>query len=76
MVVRILIHCVVQDDIRGTWFVLAEDYCPAPGPGDFVDEWTSPDEAVKDILDFYFGDPQRMKAKADAFARPLGAHRD
>src|SRR5262249_33331089 len=28
---------------EGTWFVLGEDYCPAPGPGDFVDEWTSPD---------------------------------
>ena len=23
---------------HGVWFVLAEDYCPGPGPGDFLDE--------------------------------------
>jgi len=61
---------------QGTWFVLAEDYCPAPGPGDFVDEWTTPDEAVEDILNFYFGNPQRMQAKADAFAHRARSQRD
>lgn len=48
------------------WLVLAEEYCPGPGPGDFLDEWNSPEEAVEDILNFYFGDPRRMQAKADA----------
>jgi len=61
---------------EGTWFVLAEDYCPAPGPGVFVDEWTTPDEAVDDILDFYFGNPQRMKAKADALAHQYRSPRE
>lgn len=51
------------------WFVLAEDFIPGPGPGDFLDEWKTADEAVEDILDFYFGNPQRMQAKADAQAR-------
>lgn len=48
------------------WFVDAVDYAPGPGPGDFLDEWKSVDEAVNDILDFYFGDQRRMQAKAAA----------
>jgi hypothetical protein len=52
------LHC---DD--GRWFVTSHDYVPGPGPGDFVDEWTSPEEAVSDILDFYFGNPARMDVK-------------
>jgi len=55
---------------HGVWFVLAEDYCPGPGPGDFLDEWSTPEEAVEDILDFYFGDPARMQAKAEARKKP------
>lgn len=55
----------------GVWVVLAEEYCPGPGPGDFLDEWHSPEEAVQDILDFYFGDPQRMQAKAEARKKPV-----
>ncbi len=57
-------HCEV-------WVVLAEEYCPGPGPGDFLNEWSSPAEAVEDILDFYFGDPKRMQAKADARKHPV-----
>jgi hypothetical protein len=52
------------------WFVLAEDYCPGPGPGDFLDEWSTQEQAVEDILDFYFGDPARMQAKAEARKKP------
>lgn len=37
-----------------------------PGPGDFLNEWNSPEEAVQDILDFYFGNPDRMEMKAKA----------
>lgn len=47
----------------GRWFVTSHDYIPGPGPGDFVDEWRSADDAVSDILEFYFGDPARMAAK-------------
>lgn len=53
------------------WLVLAEEYCPGPGPGDFLDEWNTPEEAVQDILDFYFGDPQRMQVKAEARKHPV-----
>lgn len=53
------------------WLVLAEEYCPGPGPGDFLDEWNTPEEAVEDILNFYFGDPARMQAKADARKKPF-----
>ncbi len=58
----------------GVWVVLAEEYCPGPGPGDFLDEWHTPEEAVQDILDFYFGDPHRMQAKAEARKHPVRSH--
>lgn len=53
------------------WFVLAEEYCPGPGPGDFSDEWKTAEEAVDDILDFYFGNSERMEAKAEARKRVI-----
>src|SRR5690348_14442267 len=28
----------------GKWFVTSHDYIPGPGPGDFVNEWSSPEE--------------------------------
>jgi hypothetical protein len=52
--------------IDGDWFVLSQDYIPTFGPGDFKDKWAKEDEAIADILDFFFGDPARMKVKADA----------
>ena len=39
------------------------------GPGDFVSEWDSVDEAVDDIIDFFLGDPERMNAKVVARKR-------
>jgi hypothetical protein len=47
---------------HGTWTV-------APGealglPSDLQNHWKTPEEAVDDILAFFFGDPQRMQAKA------------
>lgn len=56
---------------RGKWLVLAEEYVPGPGPGDFLDEWDTIDEAVDDILEFYFGDPGRMQAKAETRKHPI-----
>jgi hypothetical protein len=52
----------------GKWVVTSHDYIPGPGPGDFVNEWSSPEEAVADILDFYFGSPARMDVKRQARA--------
>ncbi|MCB9469966.1 MAG: hypothetical protein H6677_16970 [Candidatus Obscuribacterales bacterium] len=48
-----------------TWMVRGDDYVGGPGPGDFNNEWNTPEEAIEDILDFYFGDPARMRAKAE-----------
>jgi hypothetical protein len=50
----------------GRWFVTSHDYVPGPGPGDFVNEWATPEEAVADVLDFYFGNSDRMDIKRQA----------
>lgn len=50
------------------WLVTSHDYFPGPGLGDFVDVWDTPEEAVADILDFYFGSPARMDVKQRARA--------
>jgi len=47
-------------------FVTSHDYVPGPGPGDFVNEWNTAEEAVADILDFYFGSSVRMDIKGKA----------
>lgn len=49
---------------NGSWQVHGQDCAGGLGPADFIDEWSTPEEAVKDILDFYFGDPTRMERKA------------
>ena len=50
----------------GVWIVVAQEHSPILGPGDFIDEWKTSEEATTDILEFYFGDPKRMQAKAQA----------
>jgi len=45
------------------WRVDGQDCAGGMGPADFIDEWSTPEEAVQDILDFYFGDPTRMARK-------------
>ena len=45
------------------WQVHGQDCAGGLGPADFINEWQTPEEAVKDILDFYFGDPKRMQKK-------------
>ncbi|MBZ0189091.1 MAG: hypothetical protein K8F91_22795, partial [Candidatus Obscuribacterales bacterium] len=47
------------------WIVRGQEHIPTPGPGDFENEWSTPEEAIKDILEFYFGDPGRMNLKAE-----------
>lgn len=52
-------------DVEGNWMVCGDDYAGKKGPGDFINIWKTADEAIDDILDFYFGNPERMKAKAE-----------
>lgn len=47
-----------------SWVVFMQEHIPTPASGDFENRWTSLDEAVDDILDFYFGDDKRMKLAA------------
>lgn len=56
-----------------SWIVHSQECAPKLGPGDFQDVWPSLEEAVKDILDFYFGDSKRMQAKAEARMQPKKA---
>lgn len=60
---------VVFYNRKNSWIVLAQDHAPTFGPGDFENKWDTADEAVQDIIDFYFGDPKRMQAKAEAKKR-------
>jgi len=46
-----------------SWIVTKHEYVPGPGPGDFRNVWATAEEAVTDILDFYFGNPERMQRK-------------
>lgn len=41
-------------------------------PDEFLHEWESPEEAVDDILDFYFGDSSRMIKLAHDHGKFLG----
>ncbi|MBS1955286.1 MAG: hypothetical protein JST89_13960 [Cyanobacteria bacterium SZAS-4] len=52
-----------HDEEAGKWVVSAVDGCGGMLPGDFVNTWDTAEEALKDIEDFYFGDPARMNAK-------------
>lgn len=45
------------------WYVVAVDFTPGPGPGDFTSKWPTVAETVDDILEFYFGDQKRMNEK-------------
>src|SRR4051812_34838436 len=59
------------DAAAGRWVVTVHTYIPGPGPGDFVNEWGTPAEAVVDILDYLLGDPARMRVKQRARAEFL-----
>lgn len=53
------------------WIVDGQDCAGEMGPADFIDEWQTPEEAVMDILDFFFGNPERMQKKASDHAEFL-----
>lgn len=42
------------------------------GPGEFINEWATPEEAIEDILDFYFGDSSRMIELAFSHGKAVG----
>jgi hypothetical protein len=44
---------------------------PLPREGDFVNEWDTPEQAVADILDYFFGDPTRMLVKQRALEEEM-----
>lgn len=51
------------------WMVLNQEHIPTSGPGDFKNVWQTQQEAVDDILDFYFGNPERMEVINKRFNR-------
>jgi hypothetical protein len=57
----------VQTD---AWVLWLWDYLPGPGPTDFVSSCTSLNQAMKIILDFYFGAPTII----DGWVVPLQRH--
>lgn len=44
------------------WVVWMQEGVPTMRPGDFRHCWDTEQEAIDDILDFYFGNPERMNA--------------
>lgn len=61
---------------ENSWMVRGEDFAGVKGPGDFANEWKTVEEAIDDILDFYFGNPSRMQVKAKALnATDTGPHK-
>lgn len=58
------------------WIVSGQDYAGGMGPADFIDEWETLEEAVNDILDFFFGDPTRMQKKAAEHEKAEARYRE
>ncbi|HEY9826474.1 MAG TPA: hypothetical protein V6D19_13595 [Stenomitos sp.] len=42
------------------WVVTVHEHIPSPGPGDFVNRHATSEDAITDILDYFFGAPMRM----------------
>ena len=51
---------IIPED--GKWAVWMQEGIPAMRPGDFKNHWSTEQEAIDDVLDFYFGNPERMAA--------------
>ncbi|MBS1955285.1 MAG: hypothetical protein JST89_13955 [Cyanobacteria bacterium SZAS-4] len=45
-----------KDHLEDRWVVFGVDCAGGMGPADFIGLWTTLDEAIADINDFYFGD--------------------
>ncbi|QEL20880.1 hypothetical protein [Limnoglobus roseus] len=48
---------------NGQWQVTVHEYIPGPGPGDFVNSWLTPEEAITDILNYLLGSHEQMRVK-------------
>ncbi|MBI1271342.1 hypothetical protein GC174_13015 [bacterium] len=57
---------------RSAWVVDLNGSQESVSPADFLNEWATPEEAVDDILDFYFGDSARMIEFAYLHGKFLG----
>ena len=53
------VDIIIEDD---TIAVQVRLTVPGPGPGDFRNIYTEVDAAVDDVIDFFFGDPERIRA--------------
>lgn len=50
----------IYPDPDGTWNFQFSMYVPGPGPGDFLNNHPSLQEAITDLRDYYFGNPAGM----------------
>ncbi|CAN5319528.1 hypothetical protein BH11CYA1_BH11CYA1_48260 [soil metagenome] len=50
----------IYPDPDGTWNFQVSVYVPGPGPGDFINNHPTMEDAITDLRDYYFGDPVRM----------------
>ena len=63
---RILVSTVATETTEQSidrWHVESQPQVlcvPGPTPGYFRNAWTTPEEALADVLDYYFGDPARV----------------
>ncbi|HEY9676766.1 MAG TPA: hypothetical protein V6C76_02105 [Drouetiella sp.] len=48
---------------KDKWLVDGWDCAGDMGSADFVNEWGTPEQALDDIFDFFFGNPDRVRAK-------------
>lgn len=57
---------------KSSWVVDLNGSLESVSPADFLNEWATPEEAIDDILDFYFGDSSRMIEFAYLHGKFLG----
>lgn len=53
--------CLFYSD--NEWIVLLQDGVPNNEPGDFLNRWQTLEQAIEDILDYFFYNPERMAIK-------------
>lgn len=61
-----------KDRSTDCWVVWGVGCSGGMGPADFVGLWTTLEDAIDDIADFYFGDSARMDLKAAYSLDPVG----
>ena len=51
------------------WIVYSVKFAGGMGPGDFVNEWDTIEEAYDDIIDYFFGNSARMSIRKEMHMR-------